>query len=103
MHIGSIIGNFGRMRDKITALANDCGCSAMDIGLVDREDAALHDNAEQPTAEGRRALDLDEVAKRAPNPEIICWDCQEKMTSSSPLLEKRASTQSKCKRSSISG
>ena len=103
VHIGSIIGNFGRMRDKITALANDCGCSAMDIGLVDREDAALHDDAEQPTAEGRRALDLDEVAKRAPNPEIIGWDCKDKMTSSSLLPEKRASTQSKCKRSSISG
>ena len=78
VHIGGIIGNFERMRNKITALANDCGSSAMDIGLVDREDAALRDNAEQPTAEGRQALHLDEVAKRAPNPEIICWDCKEK-------------------------
>ena len=60
------------MRDNIAALANDCGPSAMDIGLVDREDAALRDNSEQPTAEVRQAFDLDEVAKRAPNLEIIC-------------------------------
>ena len=77
MHIGSIIRNFERMLDKIIALANDCGSSAMGIGLVDHEDAALRDNAEQPTAEGRQALDLDEVANRALNPEIICWDCKE--------------------------
>ena len=72
MHTGRLIGNFERMRDKITAVANDCGSSAMDIGLVDREDAALRDNSEQPTAEVRQAFDLDEVAKRAPNLEILC-------------------------------
>ena len=72
MHTGTFIGNFERMRDKIPAIANDCGSSAMDIGLVDREDAALRDNSEQPTAEVRQAFDLDEVAKRAPNLEILC-------------------------------
>ena len=76
VHIGGVMGNFEAMRDKITRLANDCGPTAMDIGLVDKGPECME--CKPCTPEPGKAADLNEAAKRPFNPELICWHCNEK-------------------------
>ena len=78
VHIGGMMGSFEAMKNKVTALANDCGHAAMDIGLLARDEEEDRHQSNPMGEQERIALDIAKLEKRKAKPETICWHCNEK-------------------------
>ena len=66
------------MKNKVTALANDCGHAAMDIGLLARDEEEDRHQSNPMGEQERIALDIAELEKKQTKPETACWHCKEK-------------------------